>query len=436
MRRMHFLWGGVFLLLVSSGCSSDKTLSGGGVYAPVIAGVSGDPEPAVRGELNQLTAIVTNVNSYPIEYHWSSPWGVFSDSTHQAATWTAPDSVGTYPVTCSIVATGDGVTFYKSTTFQIFVDNKYVRWTHSDQIQFDPAPTSVGGVVYSEYRNISAQTADVYSVPVSGMDPVRLTSGIYAAFSPTMRADMQQFAFVGRPTSSDSIGLWLMPGGGGNASSVTNLASWNPQQRFLGSPRFERIGTRLLYGSDSSNVFNPKPWYLDVLTPGSTIHRVFAAGQQGINTFYPSNWGPNGDSVVCTSYRGFGTTTLVPRGLFKLPTEPEQSGATQWLADSSASDPDWSSDGGYIIFTRFNPISASGVPAERDIWIIAANATDKNQAIRVTFGPADDSHPRFSDDGSTIFFVSTRADRYGLNGVFPTERRGTNIWSVSAFDKP
>jgi hypothetical protein len=51
-------------------------------------------------------------------------------------------------------------------------------------------------------------------------------------------------------------------------------------------------------------------------------------------------------------------------------------------------------------------------------------------------GPADDAHPRFSFDGTKIYFVSNRADRYGLNGVFGTERRGYNVWAVSRFDRP
>jgi Tol biopolymer transport system component len=54
----------------------------------------------------------------------------------------------------------------------------------------------------------------------------------------------------------------------------------------------------------------------------------------------------------------------------------------------------------------------------------------------VTSGPADDSHPRFSADGNSIVFVSNRADRYGLNGIYSTERRGYNIWSVQRFDRP
>jgi Tol biopolymer transport system component len=56
--------------------------------------------------------------------------------------------------------------------------------------------------------------------------------------------------------------------------------------------------------------------------------------------------------------------------------------------------------------------------------------------VRVTSGPADDSQPRFSADGNSIFFISNRVDRYGVTGVYGTERRGTNVWSVAHFDRP
>ena len=69
-------------------------------------------------------------------------------------------------------------------------------------------------------------------------------------------------------------------------------------------------------------------------------------------------------------------------------------------------------------------------------WIINAAASDPSAEVQITFGPADDFHPRFSSDGSKIFFVSNRIDGYGANGFYDTERRGTNIWSVSRFDKP
>jgi hypothetical protein len=148
-------------------------------------------------------------------------------------------------------------------------------------------------------------------------------------------------------------------------------------------------------------------------------------------------WGPdvdgNGlpDSIVCVGYRFFRATNQQARGLFKFPTAPEQSVAVQWLPDSSAAEADWSPDGQHIVYAKPNVLTG-----DRDIWIINAGSSDPSTAVRVTSGPADDSHPRFSDDGASIFFVSNRADNYGLNGIFNTERRGTNIWSVSRFDTP
>ncbi|TMQ60825.1 MAG: hypothetical protein E6K75_02505, partial [Candidatus Eisenbacteria bacterium] len=104
---------------------------------------------------------------------------------------------------------------------------------------------------------------------------------------------------------------------------------------------------------------------------------------------------------------------------------------TVWLNDSGAGEPDWSPDRAHIAYSRRVPGRT-----DRDIWIINAYATNPSQAVRVTTGPADEFHPRFSSDGSKIFFLSNRTDAYGADGVFDTERRGVNIWSVSRFDLP
>jgi hypothetical protein len=437
MKWMRVLWAAGTLLLAVSGCSDDQPPLSGGIYAPVITGVKTDPEPAVRDEQVQVTVLVTNVNNYPLTYHWSTAWGTLTDSTDQTAKWITPDSIGSYPVTCAIVAQGEGVTFYKSTTFQIFVDNEYVRWTRSDAVQFDPAPIVNGGVIFAQYKGGTAVTSDIYSVLAPEAGSTKLTQGIHTAVSPSMQADGQKFAFAGRPTALDSIGIWLLPGTGGGVADLTPVARWNSSQRILGSPRFVNTGTFLLYSSDTSAIGNPRPWYRDAFNPAAAPTRVIAQNALGTNAFFGANWGPdlNGDgipdSVVTESQRNFGQRTQFSRGFFKLPTSPPQTVANQWLADSSAAEPDWSPDGQYVIYARPNPPFP-----ERDIWIIRADATSSSQAIRVTFGPADDSHPRFSADGSTIYFVSNRADYYGINGIFPIERRGTNVWSVSLFDVP
>jgi Tol biopolymer transport system component len=131
------------------------------------------------------------------------------------------------------------------------------------------------------------------------------------------------------------------------------------------------------------------------------------------------------------SFRFYGAPNQVSNGFYKFATRPPATSAPQWLPDSSASDPDWSPDGQHIVFA--DPTTKGG---ERDIWIIRSDTNQRSAAIRLTSGPADDSHPRFSADGSTIYFVSNRANNYGLNGIFNTERRGYNIWSVKRFDRP
>ena len=214
---------------------------------------------------------------------------------------------------------------------------------------------------------------------------------------------------------------------------------WSSEQLTLGSPRFSRTARWLLYNSDTTTAFNLKPWFLNVdfLYTSTPKNRVLASGVENIGTFLMPAWGPdtdgNGlpDSIVCPGYYFFGSPNQQPLGLFKFATTPEQPAAVQWLPDSTATDVDWSTDGSYILYTKRNALGG-----DRDIWIINAGSNDPTTAKRVTFGPADDSRPRFSPDGTAIFFVSNRADHYGLNGIYNTERRGTNIWTVTRFDRP
>jgi len=437
MKWMRGLWVGASLLLVLSSCAKNPTgsIKDAGVYSPLITGISADHEPAVRDTTNEFTAIVTNVSGLSITYHWSVSAGTLIDSTGATAVWRAPNAVGTYPVTVSIVSGS----YFKTMTFQVYVDNEFARWTQSPEVQFDPSPIQTGGVLFAQFRNIATGAADIYSLLAPGLSPVELTQDFARITSPSMQSDGLQIAFAGRRTASDSTSIWLLPGTGGDPSMALRAVSWYPDQLTLANPRFSRTARWLLYNSDSTSVFNPKPWFrdIDLLFTNTPPNRVLADNVEGFGTFLMPNWGPdvdgNGlpDSIVCAGYKFFGNTNQQPRGLFKFPTSPEQGSAAQWLADSTATEPDWSADGSYIIYTKRNPIGG-----DRDIWIINAGSSDPSTAKRVTFGPADDSRPRFSPDGTAIFFVSNRVDHYGLNGIYNTERRGTNIWSVTRFDRP
>jgi hypothetical protein len=438
MKCMRGLWAGACLLLVFSGCSKNPTgsVKDTGVYSPLITGIAADKEPAVRGVANEFTVLVTNVNGYPITYHWSAAAGTVTDSTGATAVWDAPNAIGTYPITVSIVSDGGGAHFFKTTTFQVFVDNDFTRWTRSSEVQFDPDPTPSGGVLFAQFRSIVTGAADAYNLASPSLSPVQLTQNFAVLASPTMRADELQIAFSGRRTTTDSLSVWVLPATGGDPSTAVAAAQGSSEQITAANSRFARTDRWLLYNSDSTSIFNPKPWFRDG-NLSAQPQRVIQQGVEGVSSFWQPSWGPDVDGnglpdwIVCAGYKFFRAPNQQSRGLFKFPTTPEQSVAVQWLPDSSAAEADWSPDGQHIIYTKRNAISG-----DRDIWIINAGSSDPSTAVRVTFGPADDSHPRFSHDGASIFFVSNRVDHYGLNGIYNTERRGTNIWSVSLFDTP
>lgn len=447
MKRIR-VWAGAVavLLLALSGCSKNdnKSVSGGGTYSPIIAGISADNEPAIRGDVNALTVLVTNVNNYPITYHWKATHGSLAESTTATVHWTAPDTVGSYPVTVSIESNdGKGAYFFKTTTFQIFVENQYVRWTSSESVQFDEAPTQAGGVVFAQIVNPATGGSEIYSQAGPGLGAEQVTSTFLRAFSPTLSSDGLDVAFAGRKNPADSTMIWAGAATGCDTTTAGRLTTPNnaPSHHLATSPRFSNQMNWLLFASDSGRT-NPALWARQLVTPFPPSPQPIT-GTPGalyqpvppVETYWTPNWGPDSnhdgmpDSIICQGIVFFNQLGQISRGLLKF-ASTNGTDAGPWLADTSATEPDWSPDGSHVVFCRKN------LEGDRDIWIINAASSNPNDAVRVTHGDADDSHPRFSADGTQILFISNRVDRYGLNGVYNTERRGTNIWSVTRFDKP
>ncbi|HSQ60174.1 MAG TPA: hypothetical protein VLT84_07040 [Acidobacteriota bacterium] len=435
------------VLVALAGCSDDKkTVEGSGSYAPIITGVKNHTgNPAVRGIPNDLEVLVTNVNNLELTVHWTASGGVLSDSTGLTAVWTPPDEIRTDTLTVSMTANDGTRDFFKTVTYPMYIDNRYERWTRSDAVQFDVAPSVNGALLYAEFRNNLTGEGDVYRVSTPLGAPERLTQNFFSVSSPTPRADEQQVAFAARRRSTDSTAIWLMGWGGGDTLTATRYIAFNQFQTYLAHPRFAWNGGFLMYASDTGAVTYPKLYYRDVMNPVAPLaiiqNNAFSAPNVLLNSYLPANWGPGGsgstppDSIVTPSLYLFNKFGQQPRGLFKFRVpgfaNPGATTDAPWIADSTMTEPDWSSDGQYICFSR-RALGAS----DRDIWIIATNAASFAEAKQVTRGPADDSHPRFARNGQSIFFVSNRQDNYGLNGVFATERRGTNLWRVSRYDVP
>jgi Tol biopolymer transport system component len=406
-----------------------------GSFGPIIAGLSADHEPAVRGIANLLTVRVTNVNNLPLTIHWSASAGALTDSTGESATWIPPDSIGVLDVTVSVEATDGNKYYFKTQTYHVLVENEYERWTRTEAVQLDPSPVPGGGLLFAQVRNNATGESDVWRLDAPMTGASQVTQDFWTAVTPSPRADQTEVAFAGRRRASDSgPSIWLVPWGGGDTTTARVAAALNPMQTILAYPRFSPEGAHLLYTSDTNSTTFPKVWRRDAgnfnLPPQPLI-----SSSVGLNKYFTPSWGPDSnndgfpDSMIA---RGAGLFDE-PRGLFKfgfttVAPAPEEAPSVD---DPAATEPDWSRDGQYIVYAKRNPVAG-----DRDIWIIPASSRDSTAAVRVTGGPADDSYPRFSADGMTIYFVSNRADRYGLNGLFPTERRGTNIWSVTRFDQP
>lgn len=438
---------GIFVFAILTGCSNkDKTLNVEGAFSPVIENLSSDREPPVRGDVNALTAQVTNPRGYAVRYHWSVGAGTLADSTAQTVHWTPPDSIGNYPVTVGITAYDDinKVSFFKTRTFSLHVDNAFVRWTRSVAVKFDEVPPTGGKIFWSEVRDPATGATDVWAQATPLGSPERITQNFWQATSPTVQSDGSRVVFMGRRRSSDGgASIYQVPGAGGDTTSASIVVQWTANSNhFVGGPRFAPSGSMVAYQNDtlSQNFFQPKIWMRDAGNLAAApipVQPSTANGtsSDGSHAYANPSWRGTGDSVVVASYDGFGQNNQASRGLFKFsasgnpPANPEP--FVPWLSDLKALEPDWSPDGQHIVFSK-----RSIGHTDRDLWIINAAASDPSAAVQITFGPADEFHPRFSSDGSTVFFMSNRVDGYGANGVYDTERRGVNIWGVSRFDLP
>jgi hypothetical protein len=439
------LWAGACLLLALAGCGGKSDpVKGEGSYSPIITGISSNFEPAARGAENLLTAQVTNVNGLALTYTWSVPpgAGTFTNITGPTATWTPPDSIGTFDVTVTVEAQ-DGETHYSKTlTVHMAVDNQFIRWTRSDGIKFDPAPTTGGGVLYAEYHNPVTRSSDVYRINSALGAPAQLTSGFFSAFAPSPRADQFDFAFAGKKLSTEAgPSIFLLPFGGGDTASARVFEARSSKQTFLDSPRFPWTGNRLAYVTDSISVFASGGVYTVYWRDAFDLNAGPVLLAPDVPTWLTApSWGRdadsdgNPDSIMTLAIDFPGSFAEAVNGVYifesvATPSRPEN--WRVWLSGVQIEAPDWSPDGQHVVFAMKN----AGTN-ERDIWIINRASADISGAVRVTSGPANDSQPRFSADGNSIFFISNRVDHYGLNGIYGTERRGTDIWSVAQFDKP
>ena len=229
--------------------------------------------------------------------------------------------------------------------------------------------------------------------------------------------------------------IWSVPAGGGDATPMTAEAVSSSH------PRWSPDGKYLAFLS-ARNEGKTQIWLLD-RSGGEAQH--FAEAPQDVEDFV---WSPDSARIVLTlrdpseeelaaaktkdegkegaEDKDKKPKTKKPRVIDRLQFKVDEVGyldhrrthlyvidlATKALTQITSGDyddaqPAWSPDGRLIAFASNRSKPDPDRTYNIDIWVVAANNTDKGaQLTQVTTNPGDDSHPAWSPDGKLIAYTT------------------------------
>ena len=105
-KRLMFV---IFLIMV--GCIHN--------YEPVIKSITADPNPVQPGGVVSLTCNASDddessmLKNESLSFSWSAAYGqIISDNEDNNATWTAPDGLGEYSISCTVNDQFDGIDIF------------------------------------------------------------------------------------------------------------------------------------------------------------------------------------------------------------------------------------------------------------------------------------------------------------------------------------
>ena len=101
----------LMILLLITGCIHN--------YEPVIKSITADPNPVVPGGIVNLICNASDddessmLKNESLSYSWSAAYGqISSDNEDNNATWTAPDMMGEYSISCTVNDQFDGTDIF------------------------------------------------------------------------------------------------------------------------------------------------------------------------------------------------------------------------------------------------------------------------------------------------------------------------------------
>jgi Tol biopolymer transport system component len=208
--------------------------------------------------------------------------------------------------------------------------------------------------------------------------------------SPALAPDGESFAYVKEVDGQQDV--FLQRVGGTNPVNLTAGCKADD-----GEPAFSPDGRRIAYRSECAGG--------GIFVMGATGESARKVTDKGYN---PA-WSPDGRELAIAGEKlrsPFSRTTTSPLWAVKVET-----GERRLLAAHDAVEPSWSPDGRRVAFWGLDDATSA-----RDLFTVAADGSqsDPAAAVRVNSDPDVDWSPKWSGDGRSLFFASSRGGTMNL----------------------
>lgn len=258
-----------------------------------------------------------------------------------------------------------------------------------------------GRITVVRLSGAPGSTQDLFSIGPAGRNRKRLTGGPEDDAFPAYTSDGEHIAFSRGPPGSGGRGqIWVMDADGSHEHEITDQTPGVTDR----DPSFSPSGGRIAFTR------NDQIWIMN--SDGTGQHRLTVAGANGDEGTGPT-FSPDGRHIAYVHFDGtvgfHGISVMRPDGTHKTPlTTPS--------ATTDDFQPDFSPDGGRIVFDRYRA-------SQDDLFVMRADGSSPRPLT--TGSDILDLSPAFAPDGSGVIFERDAPD-FSVANIGVVDSRGTD----------